>query len=255
MQAEEYDLSFRIINAGYAVRRFADLPLHHLKTPRARTPASSTERDVRNNLYLLARYLPAPLCYELSADWLSRYFRLAQAHDQRQGGVNHRKAFLRGAACGLQAWSDQRRRHQRLRAAALEQIFKFDQTAERLAAVCQKTGARRILFADWGKNMLAYYRAAQAAGVSVVGIVDDQLAAPGVTYRDVSVLSQADAEMLQYDAVVVSNLNPIQAPRRAAALARVAAVPVVDLFANNNSLPARALEPQPAGPTLAEARS
>ena len=36
MQAEEYDLSFRLINAGYQVRTFDDLHVDHLKTPCAR---------------------------------------------------------------------------------------------------------------------------------------------------------------------------------------------------------------------------
>jgi GT2 family glycosyltransferase len=84
MQAEEYDLSFRLIAAGYSVQRFADLPLMHLKSPGARIGQRTTRLDVRNNLYLLAKYLPARLCHELAADWLSRYWRMALARDQRQ---------------------------------------------------------------------------------------------------------------------------------------------------------------------------
>ena len=36
MQAEEYDLSFRLINAGWKVETFSDLNVDHLKSPQAR---------------------------------------------------------------------------------------------------------------------------------------------------------------------------------------------------------------------------
>ncbi len=70
MQAEEYDLSFRLLDAGYSIQRFWDLALTHLKTPNARIGERTTRLDVRNNLYLLAKYIPAPLCHQLAADWL-----------------------------------------------------------------------------------------------------------------------------------------------------------------------------------------
>ena len=113
MQAEEYDLSFRILQAGFSVQRFWDMPLMHLKSPGARIGQRTTRLDVRNNMYLLARYVPAPLCHAYAADWLARYWMMAQNRDARpdaqphpQEGT-HRKAYMRGAAEGFARWNAQ----------------------------------------------------------------------------------------------------------------------------------------------------
>src|SRR5437762_11002823 len=58
MQAEEYDLSLRLLDAGWSVRTFDDLHVTHLKTPGARYSERVTQFDVRNNLVLVARYFP-----------------------------------------------------------------------------------------------------------------------------------------------------------------------------------------------------
>ncbi len=47
MQAEEYDLSLRLLDAGWKIRRFSDLQVRHLKTPSARSPARTTRLDAR----------------------------------------------------------------------------------------------------------------------------------------------------------------------------------------------------------------
>src|ERR1035437_8704161 len=118
MQAEEYDLSFRLLNAGYSIQRFWDLPLTHLKTPGARIGQRTTRLDVRNNLYLLAKYIPKPLCHQLAADWLARYFMMATSRDAQQPAHptfgSHKQAYLKGAAQGLANWSARRDRSQHL---------------------------------------------------------------------------------------------------------------------------------------------
>ncbi len=58
MAAEEYDLSLRLLDAGWSIRRFDDLRVTHRKTPAARMPERVAELDVRNNLLLIARYFP-----------------------------------------------------------------------------------------------------------------------------------------------------------------------------------------------------
>src|SRR5438105_3645348 len=50
MQAEEYDLSLRLLDAGWSVRTFDDLHVKHLKTPGARYSERGKQFDVRNNL-------------------------------------------------------------------------------------------------------------------------------------------------------------------------------------------------------------
>src|SRR4051812_19074754 len=58
MQAEEYDLSLRLLAAGWKIERLDDIRVTHLKTPNARIPARTTRLDVRNNLTLVTRYFP-----------------------------------------------------------------------------------------------------------------------------------------------------------------------------------------------------
>ncbi len=229
MQAEEYDLSFRILAAGFSIRRFADMPLRHLKTPGARVAHRATGLDVRNNLYLLAKYVPAPLCYQLAADWLARYWWMAEARDKAAAGHAHRRAYLAGAKSGMGNWYAQRRRGRILAAETIEVIFKFKQIHSRMAALQQTRHLQRIVLADLGKNMLAYHNAAAALGIEVLAICDDTLASRDRQYRGVPILTMQVATQLLADAWVVSNMSPTQAPRRAAALAHVGA-PVIDLF-------------------------
>jgi len=242
MQAEEYDLSFRLLDAGGRVRRFADMPLVHLKTPSARIGERTTRLDVRNNLYLLAKYVPAPLCFELAADWLARYWWMAQRRDGLPSGTAveaptaaHRKAYMAGAAQGMAAWSVRRAggRHV-VKPETVETVFKFARFAGLMREAKERLGLRRIVFADVGKNMLAYWRAAAAEGVEVAAIIDDHLAATGREYRGLPVIAESAGLALGADAIVVSNLSPVHGPKRAEALRRVAGVPVVELVATEH---------------------
>lgn len=233
MQAEEYDLSFRLLEAGLRVERFEDMPLRHLKSPGARIATRTTRLDVRNNLYVLAKYVPSPLCWELAADWLQRYFMMAQRRDEREGGAAHRAAYMQGSAEGMARWGAQRKRGRRVSERVIEQMFRFAWIREELAEAQRAYGLRRVVLADFGKNMLAVHRAVKALGMTAVAIADDGLAPgvdmPLVTYRGTPVLRWAAARGLGYDGVVVANLSPVQGPRRAAALRGVEQVPVVEL--------------------------
>ena len=60
-KAGEYDLSFRIWEAGYSVERFEDVVYRHDKVMTGRSSALAHRMDLRNNLILVERYLPARL--------------------------------------------------------------------------------------------------------------------------------------------------------------------------------------------------
>jgi GT2 family glycosyltransferase len=250
MQAEEYDLSFRLLEAGWSVQRFWDMPLLHLKSPGARIGQRTTRLDVRNNLYLLAKYVPEPLCHELAADWLARYWRMAVQRDGQGAGRgphgSHKANYLKGAREGLGAWGRQRAGGRWvLSAGTVERIFKFEAITERLARVKERAGVRRIAFGDLGKNMLAYYRAAERLNLEVVAVVDDALAggggeAGGEEYRGVPVVGTAAfgcrAHHETVDAVVLTAMARVHAARRGEAMRRSMSVPVVDLFARGDAL-------------------
>jgi hypothetical protein len=243
MQAEEYDLSFRLLEAGWKVRRFSDLPLLHLKSPRARIATRTTRLDVRNNLYLLAKYVPEPLCYTLASDWLTRYFMMAQTRDHAEAvgataGATpalHKKAYLTGAAEGLQKWGAKREGGQHILSnGTIEQIFKLASTVARMKQAKARLGLRKILLVDLGKNIHAYLRAAELLNLEIAAISDDYLAAPtGITerkFRGHRILPWMQASGLAFDAVVISNLSPVHAERRTASLRRICPKNVLNLF-------------------------
>jgi GT2 family glycosyltransferase len=246
MQAEEYDLSFRLLARGWSVHRFCDMPLMHLKAPGARISQRTTLLDIRNNLWLLARYLPEPLCHQLAADWLNRYFQMARMRDGSEPTSAHRKAFIQGAREGLFHWKSQRDEGSLLLdGETIERVFKFKSIRQRLARLKDQTGCRRIAFGDWGKNMLAYWQGAREVGLEVVAIVDGNLAppdfsAPGadadLNYRGVPVISENTFRrhfQCRADVVVITAMSPVHAGRRLAALQRLFAnsgVAVADLF-------------------------
>jgi hypothetical protein len=250
MQAEEYDLSFRLLEAGWSVQRFWDLPLVHLKTPNARIGQRTTGLDIRNNLYLLARYVPQPLAKQLAADWMSRYWMMAENRDADCGFAphpefgTHCEAFLRGAEEGLARWNSQRAGGKRLLSdGTIERIFKFQKIRDRMEHVKRRTGCERVVFAEFGKNMLAYWLAAKDLGLEIVGILDERLAGEDGKkgrrreYRKVPLVRRGEGAVEGCDVIVMSNMSPVQAPGRAAALRRV--IPgkvVVDLFGRGDGV-------------------
>src|SRR5262249_34254051 len=154
-------------------QRFWDMPLMHLKAPGARIGTRTTRLDVRNNLWLLAKYVPEPLCYELAADWLARYWEMAAFREGMQKG--HKAGFMMGARAGLAKWKEQWRDGALLLdEETIEKIFKFEAIRERMGRLQQEMGLRRIAFGDWGKNVLAYWRAAEALGVEVACVVEER---------------------------------------------------------------------------------
>ncbi|UCG16066.1 MAG: glycosyltransferase [Phycisphaerales bacterium] len=240
MQAEEYHLAFRLVNAGWTVRRFDDLHADHLKTPKARRTGRTTFYDTRNNLLLAARYLPPPYHAVYARDWRQRYDWLAQA-----GG--HRSAFRRGrSAATLRGWLNRLTyARARLSSTAMETLFQLDFVARRMDEI-RTAGARRIMLADLGKNVYAYHQGAARTGLRVLAIADDEFAAPGRAYRGTPILTLDQALRLDPDAVVIANMSPVHAERTHRRLARLTRLPLFDWFSRPAAPepgPDRALRP------------
>jgi hypothetical protein len=231
MQAEEYDLSFRLINAGWTVRTFPDLHVDHLKTACARRSSRTVYYDTRNNLLIAARYLPDAAYSLYARDWLQRYVWLA-TRDRRLA------AFSRGALAGCLAAARDRRRFadRRLTPEAFETLFRWQEVAGRIECLAA-AGVGRVVFADLGKNVLAFHLGAAQAGLAVLAIGDDRFARSGRRYRDVPVVPLARALALEPDAVVVSNTSPVHAAETAAALARTTGCPVHCWFGPGDRTP------------------
>lgn len=239
MAAEEYDLSFRLLGAGWGVEAFADLVVEHLKSPHARRSERISYYDIRNNLRVIARYLPDEVAAIYRADWLLRYRWLAER-------VGHESAHERGVSQGtwdgvLECW---RFRRQRLSAEALEQVLSWRMIDRHMLALRQQ-GVRKIVLADWGKNAYAFLRGAIVAGVQVLAIGDDRFAAPGRTYRELPILPLDDALALGPDAVVVGNTSYVHAHERWLDLSRRTSRPAYNWFEPPTRITEQAPTPTP----------
>ena len=225
MQAEEYDLSLRLLDDDWDVRRFDDLHVRHAKTPAARVPTRTSRLDARNNLMLATRHLPRQWVVPFAIDWAQRYWWIAGTK-----GIWHRRATIVGLVQGA-ARSLLPGHRQPIGLAAFERFARPLEIRARMHHATRAHRARSVVLVDVGKNILPFYRAAVACGLSVVAIADDRLAAPGRTYRGVPVVADMAAARLTFDAAVVANLSPVHAAIRADRWRAMQGRPVIDLYA------------------------
>jgi hypothetical protein len=244
MQAEEYDLSLRLLDCGWGVQRFEGLHVMHLKTPAARSSRRVMRLDTRNNLLLIARRFPAGFVVPFALDWMWRYRRIAISKRQRL-------AFWIGLGQGMFRALVAARRSA-ISSEAFEVFARMDEIERRMRAACGKHGLQRIVLIDWGKNMLAYHRAAKRCGVTIVAIADERLW--GCTYRGVPVIRDSEAVEMDFDAAIVANLSPVHAEARKHQWRRLTSRPVIDLMAEEEFATCAAA-PDPSAAPRTAARS
>jgi hypothetical protein len=224
MQAEEYDLAFRLASAGWRVAVFDDLHVEHRKTPAARRSERTTYYDIRNNLRVLARYVPREYYRGYREDCVQRYRWLAES-------AGHTTAFQRGLRSSAIRSVLERGAFRKLRLGpeTFESFFRLREIETRMHQLDER-GVRRIVLADWGKNVLAFYRGALRAGLDVAAVGDDRFAAPGRQYRGIPVIPLAEALSQHCDAVVVANTGPVHAEYTRRRLERETRLPIHDWF-------------------------
>ena len=224
-QAEEYDLSFRILAADLRIERFEDVQFLHEKVPGGRAPALVHRMDIRNNLILVERFLPKALRGEYRHDWMRRYGALA-AHDGCGDVVTT-------ALHEAHVWARRERSVGRrtLPAAALEAALGLKAQAAAVANWAAATGLRRVAIADFGKNFYATYAACRRANLEPVALVDARPAFAGRAHRGMPVVpSAADARGLGAQGVVIANINPAQIDRAEATVRQAFDGPVLRLW-------------------------
>jgi GT2 family glycosyltransferase len=224
MQAEEYDLSLRILDAGWDVERFKNLNVTHLKTKTARQPTRTTRLDTRNNLLVIARNFPRQWIRPYAIDWIKRYHWLAKSR-----GADHLIAFYAGLAQGLLKSLNIFRRRP-ISDGAFEKFAMPNRIREEMHHAARRQDLRNILLIDVGKNLYAYWQAARDLNLNVVAIADNNLASPGRTYRNIPIVDDVTARGLTFDAAIHTNISPVQAPARSAAWRATDARPLIDFF-------------------------
>lgn len=204
MQAEEYDLTFRLTQLAWQVRVMPDLWVQHQKTPLARVSQRTTRLDVRNNLRVLARYLPdAPLPFYIE-DCLQRYLWLA-VRDGNPTIVEQSVA----EANQLLSWERQRYRAWRMTPENFELQFGWQRIEHRCLEFAAM-GVKKIALAGLGKNLYAFFRGAEIANLSVTGVIADGLAAENRFYRGIPVINQADLDP-KTEMVIISDSSFVRA--------------------------------------------
>ena len=223
-QAEEYDLSFRIWNAGWRIERFEDLVYRHEKAGGNRAAAIIHRMDMRNNLILVDRYLAHPWRKAYRADWMQRYHALA-----RHAGMA--AAAWRGR---LGAWPWRLRamlgQRQTLSEPAFEAIFGIREQARRVAEWARQHSIRRVVIADLSKNIRATRLACEQAGLEVLGVADGHPAFANLAWSGLEVGPDAAALRRSPDGVVLSTVNPARVAGRVAELGGAFGGPVLALW-------------------------
>jgi GT2 family glycosyltransferase len=222
MAAEEYVLSLRLLDAGWDIQRFDDLHVTHLKTPGARNARRITRLDVRNNLALAMQLLPPQWALQYACDWTARYRHIARSKGHR---LPFALGVMQGIWRGLKLW-----KRRPVDDWTFETFAKIDETERRLAEAKERHGLERVLFVDYGKNMLAYWRAAQKLNLKIVAIADRNLGGSMRFYRGIPILPDDHARRLRYDAAIIANLSPVHAKARLASWSPMDIRPTIDLW-------------------------
>jgi GT2 family glycosyltransferase len=207
MQAEEYDLCFRMMADGWDVECFNDLHVEHLKTPRSRLSERTCFYDTRNNLLVTARYVPDEYESIYRDDALQRYRWIAES----QG---HLAANQNAEAEAMKRYNTERDRYanRRLTRDVFEELFRVEEVAGRIRDL-HVEGVRRVVLADFGKNIYPFVRGASACDIEVSAIADDRFAQPGRHYRGIPVVEPNAVSLDGIDAIIVSNMSPAHATR------------------------------------------
>lgn len=247
MQAEEYHVSLRLLDAGWDIRRFDDLHVTHLKSPTARRSSRTTRLDVRNNITLAMRLFPPQWALHYAVEWTRRYKLIAQ----RKGHIwAYWFGWAQGIGRALQLW-----KRRPIDDWTFETFARIEQTEQRLRRAREVHGFNSVLLVDYGKNLFAWWLACQKLGLKVVAIADNNLGGSAVRFHGIPVIPDEQARRLPFDAAIISNLSPVHARLRAADWGNMTR-PVIDLFADDRYADEATVEAFPyATPAQRAARS
>jgi GT2 family glycosyltransferase len=222
MQAEEYDLSLRLLDAGWDIQAFDDLHVAHRKTAAARCAARTMRLDVRNNITIARRYFPGEWGRRFALDWSRRYWRIACANRQRWAFT---LGLMQGIARTIVPW-----KRRPVTGDVFDRFTGMSLIEARLRESVYRYRLRTVLFVDYGKNMLPYWLAARRCDLNIVAIADNRLAR-AKPYRGIPIVNDWVARRLEYDAAIVSNSSPVHRAMRLKTWQQLDGRPVLDLQA------------------------
>ena len=207
-QAEEYDLSLRIWEAGYRIERFEDIRFGHDKVASGRCSALTRRMDLRNNLILTERYLPRPMRRAYRHDWLRRYAALG-LHEGHRDAIN-------SAVMEARVWGRREREMGRkvVSDATLESVFQWNAQAKAVAEwsrANQSSASRSPMSA---RISMPHGVPASRQALEVAAVLENGAAFAGSQYRGVPVIVDAEAGERPFDGIVLSTINPARVDGR-----------------------------------------
>jgi GT2 family glycosyltransferase len=223
-KAGEYDFSYRIWQAGYSVDRFEDIVYRHDKVMSGRSSYHAHRLDLRNNLILVDRFVPAAMRPAMRRDVIQRYAAMARHAGQGRAVT---QALIEAAGWRFREALTGR---ETLDAAMFERVFGFHRQQHRLASWASEHNIRRVALADFSKNLMGAWRGCVNSGLDVRAIVDDHPAFAGLAYEQVPVVKREQLRSLDVQGVVVSNINPAQIASRCDSVRQVFQGPVLTLW-------------------------
>jgi GT2 family glycosyltransferase len=204
IQAEEYDLSFRIWAAGWQIERLDEAIFRHDKVLTGRSKELTVFRDLRNNLLLCERFLPRDLRVAYRRDWTQRYTAIARSNGHLHAA---RRARRQARWWG---WKEMLSGRQVLQPAVIESVFELERQRLLVRRWAEAHAIKRVVIGDLGKNIYATWRACLAAGLEVPAIANAAPAFRDLRYRTIPLLDDRAALAAKSDGIVISNINPAQ---------------------------------------------
>lgn len=160
--AEEYDLAYRLIEAGYEVRFFQDLVVRHYKSPAARSFDQTIRYLVRNNIYLYFKYFPLPGALRTISWVVYRYWKLA-------GWKGARAGFGRGVVDGALRIARSPQRNKSLSEKALRQVLPECFCKDKISRTAKENGMTKVAFWGVGKDFAGFVRGAKRSNLQIIG--------------------------------------------------------------------------------------
>jgi len=199
--AADYDLSFRILSAGFRIDRREDIVFHGLTN--TADEISPTAADVAEQLAVAHRYLPPKLRQIYWQDWATKYRVLAAHGGQKRAG---HLAVLLGR---LQSIRQIITASNPVAHEVLEAVFAFRTQATMIGAWARRGSVWRVVLADFTDNVWATYNACRSTGLQMRCLADNNPAFENVSYRDLPIVPASRAfEGGGIDGVILTSAEP-----------------------------------------------